>query len=551
MALGTLSETRQAQYGRVENWSGTLLVFVASTLLYLINIDRFPHPDELYHILAARGLLATGEPRIAEGLYERVFLHTWLIARFFELFGDSLFSARLPSALAIAASAALLFAWLARHAGIAAAWIGAGLFAVSPFAVDIAQFARFYGLQTITFLAGALLTYAAVEQSGATRWRAAAGAVVLLALSAYFQATSLIGIFGLAIWLAIRIGTVILTSDDIARRQKFLLIGGAILAAIIAIIVLAASGLALHAWEKYRSVPPFNESRANEFWYYHAWFTLYYPSFWPLIGLVSLFALVLRPGPALFALVVFVTGFLLNSFAAPKGLRYFIYAQPFLFILIGIALGAIVRQAGQWLNWLRASLADLMPLPARWRRLTASLLIAGALLVAFIGNPASIRTIALLADVTVPPEQPPVDWGAARAALEPEFERADVVVTMAELEMLYHFDRYDILLSASRLSEIPGGVDFDPDFRTGRPVIGSLDAMTKVLGCYDSGLFVTNTRRWRNSNVIAQPIADLIALHAVPVELPRASHVLAFAWRNEGGPADPTFCEGVPKLDGR
>lgn len=551
MALGTLSEIRPSEQSWVGKWSGTLLVFVGSLLLYMINIERFPHPDELYHILAARGMLATGEPQIAEGVYERVLLHTWLIARFFEVFGDSLFSARLPSAIAIAASAALLFAWLSRHAGATVAWIGAVLFAISPFAVDIAQFARFYGLQTFTFLGGALLTYAAVEHSGIARWRAAAGAVILLALATYFQETSLIGIAGLAIWLALRIGTAVLTAEQVSQRQKLLFVGAVVLLGVIALAVFVASGLALQAWDKYRSVPPFNQSRANEFWFYHAWFTLFYPSIWPLIGIISLSSLVLRPKLAFFALIVFVTSFILNSFAAPKGLRYFIYAQPFLFVLLGIALGALATQAGRWLGSLRTALVELMPLPSGIGRVAANALIAGALLVLFIGNPASIRTVALLADVTVPPEKPPVNWAAAREALEPAFEQADVVVAMAELEMLYYYDRYDILLSASRLSEIPGGVDFDPDFRTGRPVIGSLDAMTKVLGCYDSGIFVTNTRRWRNDDVISKPVADLIALHAQPVELPRSSRVLAFAWTNDDVPADPAFCASVPRFDQR
>jgi hypothetical protein len=46
-------------------------LFAAAALLFSINLDRLPHPDELYQIQAAEGLLATGEPRIADGLYTR------------------------------------------------------------------------------------------------------------------------------------------------------------------------------------------------------------------------------------------------------------------------------------------------------------------------------------------------------------------------------------------------------------------------------------------------------------------------------------------------
>ena len=48
-------------------WAGLvpLVWFAAAAPLYSINLDRLPHPDEYHHILAAQGLIATGEPRIA------------------------------------------------------------------------------------------------------------------------------------------------------------------------------------------------------------------------------------------------------------------------------------------------------------------------------------------------------------------------------------------------------------------------------------------------------------------------------------------------------
>ena len=81
----TLPQTDEVQASWSTTLLGAFLCFFGACLLYTINIDRFPHPDELYHILAARGLLESGEPRIAEGVYERVFAHTWLIARLLKL----------------------------------------------------------------------------------------------------------------------------------------------------------------------------------------------------------------------------------------------------------------------------------------------------------------------------------------------------------------------------------------------------------------------------------------------------------------------------------
>ena len=84
------------------------------------------------------------------------------------LFGDSLAVARLSSLVSMAAVAALLFVWLRHEAGSAAAWLGAGLLAISPFAVTVAQFARIYGVQSLAFTAGSLFLYAAVRGDG--RW---------------------------------------------------------------------------------------------------------------------------------------------------------------------------------------------------------------------------------------------------------------------------------------------------------------------------------------------------------------------------------------------
>lgn len=549
MISGSMPGIRSKDQDVLATWQIALLFFVGSFLLYLININRFPHPDELYHVLAARGILETGEPRIAEGIYERVYFHTWLIAQLFALFGDSLVTARLPSVAAMAGTVALMFIWLRHQAGIQAAWIGTSLFAISPFAVDIAQFARFYGLQTITFFAGTLLVYASVENLQNRRWQWAGLALPLLAAAVYFQETTLIGLVGLSVWVFLRISVPWLQSPDVPLSQKNTVVFSLIGLGLAGLAGAWMLGLLQEAWLTYRSVPLFNRSQANEFWYYHAWFNLLYPSFWPALGLIGLAAIAHRPGPAFFAATVFILSFLLNSFAAPKSLRYLIYAQPFAFLILGMGLAMVLVPIQRWLVGLRDNLSTALPLNLRAARRSASVLIIVALGVLIAGNPAVLRTVTLLADVTIPPERPPVDWEAARPGLQPWFDEVDVVVTMAELEMLYYYDRYDILLSASRLGEIPNGEDFDPDFRTGRPVIGSEDAIRQVIACYPSGILVTNQRRWRNTDLISLPIANLIALTTQPIELPKASKVLAFSWTSNTLEPSAADCAGLPQFN--
>src|SRR5947209_16411772 len=148
------------------SWAAPLLLLAAAALVYAVHLDRPPHPDELYQIIPAEGLLADGTPRIADGLYARALAQTWIIAESLRLFGRSLAAARLSSLLGVAGAVTLLFLWLRRNAGPAAAWAGALGFGLSPFALTTAQFARIYGVQTFCFLLACLLTYAALAPPG-------------------------------------------------------------------------------------------------------------------------------------------------------------------------------------------------------------------------------------------------------------------------------------------------------------------------------------------------------------------------------------------------
>ena len=163
--------TMRQRDGSIADWMAPLLVFAVACLVYSINLGRMAHPDEYHHILAAQGLVATGEPRIAEGLYTRVFLQTWLVAKSFGIFGESLAAARVPSLVATSLLVALLFVWLRREAGTPAAWIGATLFGLSPFAVEMAQFCRFYALQSLVMVITATVVFAGVKAPADPPWR--------------------------------------------------------------------------------------------------------------------------------------------------------------------------------------------------------------------------------------------------------------------------------------------------------------------------------------------------------------------------------------------
>jgi hypothetical protein len=529
-------------------WLTPLALFIAAGLLYSVNLGRLPHPDEYYHILAAQGMVASGEPRIAEGLYTRVLLHTWLVAQSFRLFGESLAVARLPSLLAMAGLVSLLFVWLRREAGPLAAWIGTALFALSPFTVEIAQFCRFYALQSLAFFGAATLVYGAVVAPAIRRRLALlALAMASLLLAVYLQPTTILGSIGLGLWAAGAVGLPWLRDRAIPYRRKLLVLAAACVAGIVVLAAAAALGLLSELWLQYRSTPLFNQSSSEQFWYYHGWYDLLYPSLWPATAVLALLAVVARPAPASMALLVFAIGFLLNSFAAAKNLRYIAYAQPFLFILWGIGLAALWPRLAALVEGVRDGLGERLASIGGGDRL-AGLLTGAAVLFLVAANPAWVRTALLLADVTVPPEQPRTNWPAARETLAPWLARADIVVTTEELGHLYFLGRYDVRFSPSKLDELAPGEqhEFGIDYRTGRPVISTRESLERVLDCYPTGLIVGPAPHWGRPELITNELAALIAAHAQPLPLPPRSQLRAYVWERPAISPRPAICDGLP-----
>ena len=328
-------------------------------------------------------------------MYTRGLLFTWMVAGAYALFGDGLAVARLPSLLCMAALVGLLFAWLRHEAGRLAAWIGAGLFAVSPFAVDTAQFARFYAPQCLALFVGAALVHAAVlGRRGRPRdgWRPrlllAALALPPLLLAVYFQPTTLIGMAGIGVWAAGGPG------PALARRR-----GGAGPAqarrsasarsalGLLAVLIAWQTGIVEDFWRRYRWTPLFNQDTQDQFWFYHLWLSLLYPTLWPLTGMLGLVAVVARPRVGAFALTVFALAFILNSVAAAKSLRYLVYAQPFLFAVWGVALAALWPPLRGFLQSLRRGLGDGLAELGRPYRPLSWLLLAGGLLFLLAAQP--------------------------------------------------------------------------------------------------------------------------------------------------------------------
>lgn len=185
-------------------WLEPLLLRGLALVVRLAWMQADLHIDELYHLLAARGWSETGTPRIGEGIYDRAFLFTALIAWCQEIFGAGVIVARLPSVVAGSALVLALFLWTRRVAGPLAAWVAGLLLAFSPVAVELSQLARFYAVHALLFWLAAICAWHAAAPGVAPLSRLAAATLALLStlLAAHLQLLTLIGFAGLGVWLA-------------------------------------------------------------------------------------------------------------------------------------------------------------------------------------------------------------------------------------------------------------------------------------------------------------------------------------------------------------
>lgn len=515
-------------------WSVALLLAAAVLALHAPLLSAPARHDELYHLLAARGLLETGEPRIADGLYVRGYAYTRLAAWAMALFGDHLAAARLPALVAAALVPASLFLWLQRAgAGAGAALGAAALLATSPFLMEISAFARFYSLQVLAVFAGAV----AIERAQAeARPLLALPALPAFALALHLHPASVFVLAGLVPW-----GAWVLWPHLSGRLRPVLLLAG--VAVLLAVVLLVPVREAVvGAWRLYRTAQPFQERFADAVWFYHAWYQLYYPAFWTLTPLLVVPALRRGPGPAFFALCLFASAFVLASFAAAKGTRYLAAAQPFLFALWALGLAA----AADLLRPLAARLPErihaLPPLLAPRRLLPLAL--AGCLLL----QPFWVRSAALLAHVPLPFEVPDPDWERAAAVLRPWAERAEVVVSAVDVYALAHLGRHDIGFEASKYGELRDQPEtpLRRDPRTGRPVAGDPAVLERILGCYRSGLFVAEAAQFANSGILPPGTRAVLERHARALADLQGSGLVAYVWERRRPELPPGSCRDLP-----
>ena len=533
-------------------WLPPSMVFLAGVLLFSINLGRPPHPDELHNAIAAQQLLETGRPILAEGEYWRGILYTWLAAFSYEVFGEGLASARIPSVIIVSLVASIMFVWIRKEVGGLAATLTTILFISSPFTVEIAQFCRFYSLQIFFFVLGAISAYYAVGASLPTLQRVLLGiaAAALLYLAREQQLTSLVGIVGIGAWAA---GLIVLralyspsVSDTAKKSLLALLVGAAVLLVMYATLTDRVEWM----WAKYQRVQIFNLKLQDDFWYYHVRFVLFYPTLWTLVGLLAVFAMLRNSRLAWFAISIFAISFVLMSLAGTKNTRYLSFAPPFVTILWGVGLAEALQLLWRHADDTRARLKATIRLPDR---VSSGVVTAGVVLIAamiVLTNPFWLRTATMIGNITIPGDTPNTNWPVARDALAPWTESADIVITTEELGAIYFLGRSDVRFSVSKYDELLGDEqkEFGIDYRTGRPIISTPESMEMLVECFDSGLVTGPIEHWGDPILISEEIQKIIVEHAEPVEVPGKSYLYAWGWDRPAGGVKPQHCSDLSRF---
>jgi 4-amino-4-deoxy-L-arabinose transferase-like glycosyltransferase len=515
-------------------WWDVALVTTLALAVRLLQLDRPPQFDELYHVIAARSWATDGTLALGGGEYTRAAGFTILIGILFKLFGTSLVVARLPSIIAGAAWVAAVHRWTGRKLG---RWPGAVtgvIFALDPGAIYLSEFARFYALQGLFVWLGAISVYALIEErvAGGAALRAAAGALVSWGLALYLQITTLIGMAGIGIWAAWQLGSRLAARARADRRARVVLVG---LASAMLLLVAAAVWLGVvdRLWALYRQTPIWGEPAKNDWHYYERWFLFRYPVFWLLLPLAAGTALLVRHRVAVFAVTVFVVSMVIFSGAALKTERYIYFVIPFFFAIWGVALVS-------WLPRARRALAAAVNrlAPAGWS-VRARRYAIGATAVLIVGwlvayDQAFSMTLRMVLRDRTSADYQETDWARATPELRHLADSADVVVSTALPKTLFYLGRADVTLSLTELGELGrqngAPIEFKVDPRTGRPAISSPQSIQRLMGCYSHGLVLIEDQHWHNTVVIPDSTRAFLASHTDEVPLPSAWLVQARRW---------------------
>jgi len=523
--------------------------------------------DELFHVLAAQGLLEEGTLSIGGGgEYTRGAWYTNAAAAFMGLLGEGLWAARLPSLVAGSILVPLLCVWLWRLGEPVAGFLAGTLVALDPLLIELSQMARFYTFQHLAFLLGCIGVYSA---STGTRSPARRGAFAAFAAGAFWVATelqvvSLIGIGGIGVFLLLRFGHEIWRTLPQNRRIPT--------ATILAILLLLLGTVLLTQTELgnrvlgFTPLTPGSAPTAAHVGagpdYYYAFFLDSYAPLWTLLPVLVLLAVRRKPTLTLFLSVVLGCALVVHSLHPWKSDRYISYALPLFFACASIGIVEGVRRLHAF-----AEQSTKGFLQGRTRRkVWTTATVAAVVLFAGVGNRAFVKTQGLLTrdhSYAFPLQwagDGPISWARAGEELAPRLDQADVVVSTEHVKALYYLDRVDYVVRPAVLereaSEDGSAEEFLIDSRFARPLISTRASLERIVHCHESGLFVGERMKWNNPAQLPPSLTEFIGTSLTPIQLPSRWGITAYEWRSpiqydrgRNHNDESTPCRGLPGLN--
>jgi len=516
MSIGLRPQSHSYGAGALAGTLGCLLLFSMARRV----LDHLPLYDELLHFLAARGLRDHGMPMIADGLYERAELFTWLVAAAITTLGDSLAAARVPSLLASGGLLMLMTIWVTRRVDLVAGVTAALVLCLLPATLDLAVFVRFYTVHALLVLGMAIALYESAAPARTRRQRIGLGgsAAALLALALHFQVTTLIA-FGA---VAMGVGAVLLLDHwtvvlRFVRRYPVLTAGGAVVAVVGGSLALSYMGIL----DAFGEVPLWASWAANRPQYYLIELGRAAPLLWPLSPVAALVAYFANRRMTTFCVVVLLFALAVHSAAASKAIRYIYYVLPFLCVIWGCALSGLYALASR----------VEMRSPALGSRGAAPLALLVATVVLALsqeGQQAARLVLGRLTTEQTVTYDGETDWSSAVPALQPLASSADRVVTSNSMKALYYFGRYDYELSTSIVLETSTGKDFGLDERTGRQAIGTAQSTAQVLAMPGRTLVILEEEKIDNPVGAPADAVKTIAARCAALVVPAAAGIRAW-----------------------
>jgi hypothetical protein len=405
----------------------------------------------------------------------------------FKVFGSSVLVAKAYGAVVGAALVLALFYWVYKLADGLAAWVAGLLLTFAPIAIEISTFVRFYALHGLLFFLGTVFLYSAISEFESRR-RSVLYLVLsgtALAFAYHLQVMTLIGVLAIALWVSLLVGPRMLGRlSQFSPVKRALFVMGALVIGVLIFPTVLDYGRGL---PRTYTVSPIWESA--DFRRYHWVLQEQYPTLWTCLPLAVIVSLSGNKRAVLLSSVVLVVSLFFLSFGARQGERFLYFVLPFFFAIWGICISVLTPSLRK-LIW-TANSKVVGGVSVRRSAVFLEHGVLGAIVVFLLFTNSAIPMSYRMLTQDQPGDTEAFQQAARKLKPWIEDPQTAIVVTSG-LRALYYFGRYDFEYSRSRVLETENRRDFEIDTRTGRPVIGTVQALRSVLASYECGIFVNN-----------------------------------------------------------